>query len=129
MLEGRCHCGQVSWRFDGLPDHATACNCTVCRRTGALWGYGHADEDVHVEGQTTEYVSGDRTLGQHFCSTCCNLAYWRSLTTNAEGRRRMGFNLRLAEPDAVAEIPVHHLDGFDTWEGFNDGQCVRDMWF
>ncbi len=31
--------------------------------------------------------------------------------------------------EAVADIPVHHLDGFDTWEGVNDGRCVKDMWF
>jgi hypothetical protein len=38
----------------------------------------------------------------------------------------MGFNLRLAEPKTVADTPVLHLDGFDTWEGVNHGQ---DMWF
>ena len=41
----------------------------------------------------------------------------------------MGFNLRLAEPEAVADIPVKHLDGFDTWEGVHDGRCVKDMRF
>jgi hypothetical protein len=41
----------------------------------------------------------------------------------------MGFNLRLAEPGAVADIPVRHFDGFDTWEGVYDGRRVKDMWF
>jgi hypothetical protein len=41
----------------------------------------------------------------------------------------MGFNLRLAEPEAVADIPVRHLDGFGAWEGVSDGRCVKDMWF
>ena len=111
MLEGRCHCGQVGWRFDGAPDHATACNCSMCRRRGALWGYGHEGIDVRVDGETAVYVWGDAALGTHFCPTCGIVAYWRGLTTDAQGRRRVGFNLRLAEPEAVADIPVHHLDG------------------
>ncbi len=41
----------------------------------------------------------------------------------------MGVNLRLAEPEAVADIPIHHFDGVDTWEGVRDGRCVKDMWF
>ena len=49
MLTGRCHCGQVGWRFDGETDHATACNCSMCRRRGSLWAYGHEDVDVHVD--------------------------------------------------------------------------------
>jgi hypothetical protein len=32
MIEGACHCGAVRWEFDPVPDGATACNCTVCRR-------------------------------------------------------------------------------------------------
>ncbi|WP_439898055.1 GFA family protein [Aquabacterium humicola] len=36
MLRGSCHCGAVQWRFDGEPESATACNCTVCRRCGTL---------------------------------------------------------------------------------------------
>jgi hypothetical protein len=30
VLEGSCHCGAVQWRFDGMPESVTACNCTVC---------------------------------------------------------------------------------------------------
>lgn len=39
MLEGSCHCGAITWQFDGVPPDATACNCTICRRHGALWSY------------------------------------------------------------------------------------------
>src|SRR5262245_28748822 len=106
MLEGRCHCGRVGWRFEGAPDHATACNCSMCRRRGGLWAYGHEGVDVHVDGETAAYVWGDARLATHFCPHCGVVAYWRGLTTDAGGRRRMGFNLRLAEPATVADIPV-----------------------
>ena len=47
-IEGACHCGAVRWRFNGTPEGATACNCTVCRRHGTLWIYGHEGEEIEV---------------------------------------------------------------------------------
>lgn len=129
MIDGSCHCGAVRWRFDGTPDGATACNCTVCRRYGVLWAYAHEGDGITVSGPTTAYRRGN-AIGFHFCPTCGNVAYWRALQVDAEGRRRIAVNLRLAEPDAVADIPIDHFDGLDTFEDLpRDGRCVRDVWF
>ena len=57
-LQGTCHCGAVQWRFDGVPESATACNCTVCRRYGVLWIYDYEGEGIHVSGTTQAYVRG-----------------------------------------------------------------------
>ena len=128
MLEGSCHCGAVHWRLDTFPNGATACNCTACRRYGALWAYGHENEDVVVTGPTTTYVRG-RALAFHFCPTCGGLAYWRSLEP-WEGRRRMGVNLRLTEPAGILALPIDHFDGLTTFSDLpRDGRCVSDMWF
>lgn len=43
MIKGSCLCGAVQWQFDGVPDGATACNCTACRRYGVLWAYDFED--------------------------------------------------------------------------------------
>jgi hypothetical protein len=130
MLEGSCHCGAVHWRFDKVPESATACNCTVCRRYGALWAYGHEDEDVRVAGEARTYSRGEREIAFHFCGTCGNIVYWRGLKPNEAGRWRIGVNLRLAEPEAVASIVVDHLDGLVSWKDLpRDGRCVGDMWF
>ena len=56
MIEGSCHCGAVHWTFEGQPDGATACNCTVCRRYGALWAYDYDGEGIKVKGETRPYV-------------------------------------------------------------------------
>ena len=58
MIEGSCHCGAVRWSFDGTPEAATACNCTVCRRYGVLWAYDYEDERIRVSGPTRVYVRG-----------------------------------------------------------------------
>jgi len=131
MIEGSCHCGAVRWRFTGVPDGATACNCTACRRYGVLWAYDYQDEGIVVSGETRAYVRADGgDLSFNFCPTCGNLAYWRGLRVDDQGRRRIAVNLRLAEPAAVAEIPVDHFDGLDSWTDLpRDGRCVGDYWF
>lgn len=130
MIEGACHCGAVHWTFDGTPEGATACNCTVCRRYGVLWIYDFEGEKIQVSGPTRAYLRGSRVLGFHFCPECGCVTHWRSSEPDGEGRRRIAVNVRLAEPEAVADIPIDHFDGLDTFEDLpRDGRCVRDMWF
>ena len=129
MLEGSCLCGAVRWHYDDFPESATACNCSACRRYGALWAYGYEGENIHVSGATKAFVRGD-SLGFHSCSECGCLAYWRGLGVNQDGRRRIAVNLRLTEPGPIESVPIQHFDGFDTWEDLPmDGRCVKDMWF
>ena len=130
MIEGSCHCGAVRWRLKATPEAATACNCTVCRRYGALWAYGHEGEDVEVTGITRSYQRGESSpLAFHFCPDCGCVAYWRAVAPY-EGRRRIAVNLRLAEPEAVSAVIIDHFDGLDTWSDLpRDGRCVGDMWF
>ncbi len=129
MIRGSCLCGALTWRYDGVPDHATACNCTACRRYGVLWAYGHDGVDVHVEGPVNAYARGE-WLTFDSCPTCGCLAAWRGLQPEPDGRIRAAVNLRLAEPADVAAIPIHHLDGLDTFEKLPlDGRCVADLWY
>ena len=129
MIEGSCHCGAVHWRFDGAPESATACNCTVCRRYGVLWIYDFEGERIHVSGPTRAYVRG-KALEFHFCPTCGCVTHWRGLQTDKEGRRRTAVNIRLTDPEGVAHLPIDHFDGFDTFDDLpRDGRCVRDYWF
>ena len=129
MIHGSCACGSVRWQFDGTPDGATACNCTACRRFGALWAYGYEDQGVRVFGPTTAYVRG-QALSFNFCPTCGCMSYWRGLQTDEAGRRRVAVNLRLAEPDAVASVPIDHFEGLVSFEDLpRDGKCVSDYWF
>ena len=129
MIEGSCHCGAVRWSFEGVPEGATACNCTVCRRYGVLWAYDYEGEGIKVSGPTRVYSPG-QSIGFHFCGTCGAIAYWRSLQPGEDGRRRIAVNLRLAEPEAVAQVPIDHCDGLNTFQDLpRDGRCVADYWF
>lgn len=134
MLRGACHCGRVSWTFDGMPESATACNCTLCRRYGTLWIYDYENEKITLSGPTTTYTRGDSRepdLDIHFCAHCGCVAAWRGRAVQPDGRRRMAVNIRLADPtEALHGLPIDHFDGFGAYEDLpRDGRCVRDLWF
>ena len=129
MIEGSCHCGSAGWTLAELPESATACNCTACRRYGALWAYGYEGGSITTSGDTAAYVRGD-SLSFNFCPKCGGVTHWRALQADAEGRRRIAVNLRMTEPDCIALIPIDHFDGLVTWEDLpRDERCIRDMWF
>lgn len=133
MITGSCHCGAVHWEVDGDPGPVTACNCTTCRRYGALWVYDFHNERIRVSGETTAYlrVKAQPALGYHFCPKCGCLAYWLARMPEKNGKLRLAVNVRLADdPEAVAALPIEHFDGLTSFEDLGqDGRCVRDMWF
>jgi hypothetical protein len=129
LIKGSCHCGAVQWQFEDPPDSATACNCTVCRRYGVLWIYDYEGEGIKVSGSTQLYVRGG-AIEFHFCPVCGCVAYWRGQRPREDGRRLMAVNVRLAEPEAVASIPIRRFDGLNSFTDLpQDGRCVADYWF
>jgi hypothetical protein len=129
MIEGSCHCGAVRWRFEGMPEFAEACSCTLCRRYGVLWGYGFEGQEISVSGPTQIYAPRKKNEA-HFCPVCACIGFWRNVEPGPNGRRRMAVNLRLAEPEAVARLPIDRVDGLHEFEHLpRDGRCVADYWF
>ncbi len=131
MITGSCHCGAVTWKFDGMPTDATACNCTVCRRYGSLWAYDWVDGLITTSGETAIYMRGDHDIEFHFCPTCSCTTWWRGHRPHPDNRTRIAVNLRLADdPDQVAPIPMRHFDGLTHWQDTTKiGETVADMWF
>lgn len=112
-----------------MPESATVCNCTVCRRYGVLWAYDFEGERISVSGPTRAYVRG-KSIEFHFCPSCGGVVFWRARETDEAGRRRIAVNLRLAEPDPVAGIPIDRFDGLVSFDDLPpDGRCVGDYWF
>jgi hypothetical protein len=133
MFIGTCHCGAAGWSLEGDPGPATACNCTLCRRFGALWAHGYEGERMRIPGPSATYTragAANPSLEIHFCPICGCVVAWRGLRLDADGRRRMAVNLRLAPPEAVADLPIDHFDGLGSFDDLpRDGRCVRDLWF
>ena len=125
MITGSCHCGavriavprppglssDVSQTSSGQP-WVASCNCSICRRTGALVAYYRPDE-VQVEGETATYLTGDRFIRFHHCPTCACHTHW---TANPEAlagdlpqevrdllTTRMGINARMLDGFAMTK--------------------------
>ena len=131
-VKGRCHCRQLEWHFVGELNQALVCNCTYCRRMGALWAYGFLGEEVTVRGLYSVYERQDLEsahLAFHSCPTCGALGYWQSLSLNGAGKRRIAVNLRLAEAAVVAHLCLKKFDGLDTFSVLS-AQTLRvgDVW-
>lgn len=129
MLNGSCHCGALRWRLTVWPDSATLGNCTLCRRYGTLWIYGHDGEDAALTGDSRIYMTGEEGLELHFCPGCGCVAAWRARDPKPDGRRRLALNLRLAEDqDIIRPIPIRRFDGLGAFTELpGDGRVVGDL--
>lgn len=132
-MKGTCHCGALEWHLVGDQGLITACNCTLCRRYGTLWAYDFENERIRMSGASSVYarkVADTPFLEIHFCPTCGCVLAWRAVRPDPDGCRRMAVNVRLAPPEVVADLPIDHFDGLDTFDDLpRDDRCVRDMWF
>jgi hypothetical protein len=104
-----CHCGKVVLELD-LPDgivDARRCNCSMCRRKGAIMGAVPLTGLRVVQGQESlsVYRFNSMTAEHYFCSRC-------GIYTHHRRRSRpnqYGYNLGCLEgidPTQLPDVPV-----------------------
>lgn len=124
-----CLCGRVKIELAKRPDLINECNCTLCSKSGARWGYFHPSE-VAVDGETRGYSRADKdepNADVRFCPECGSTTHF-GLTEAAVakfGNTLMGVNMALAEPDDLAGIELRYPDG-RAWPGVGDFTYVRE---
>jgi hypothetical protein len=129
MLTLSCLCGQVRLELVKRPDFIHACNCTMCRKTGARWGYFHPAE-VSIAGSTGGYSRADKddpSAEAHFCTGCGATTHF-ILTPSAVarfGNGVMGVNMLLADQAELAGVELRYPDG-QSWPGQGPFGYVRD---
>lgn len=114
MIKASCHCGALQMQIAEAPMQVTSCNCSICRRLGALWAY-YKPSEVTLSppvGATRPYIWGDRMMAFHHCGTCGCLTHWQSLDGTSQ---RMAINARLLEGIDAETLPRRRFDGADTW--------------
>jgi hypothetical protein len=114
MIEATCHCGAVKVEVPKPPQDVDVkeCNCSICRRTGAVMAY-YSPREVRVSGATDVYIWGDRDIEFHRCKVCGNFSHWSPVDKSLD---RMGVNVRLMPRELHADLRIQKFDGADTWK-------------
>jgi hypothetical protein len=96
---GSCHCGAVRFEIETDFPEVTRCDCSICRKKGALMVKVHESRLRLLQGQEflTEYQFHTRTARHFFCKVCGIYPFHRKRVT----------------PDFFG-INVHCLEGFDA---------------
>ena len=123
-----CFCSAVTLETARRPEFVHACNCDLCRKAGARWGYFEPAE-VTVSGATATHRRSDKPepgVDVHFCASCGSTTHFR-LTRSAAAKHGdvvMGVNAGLADEAALAGVELRYPDG-KNWSGEGEFGYVR----
>ncbi len=108
---GSCHCGKVRYEVKMALGPVTACNCSMCGRTGTLLSFVPAAQFTLRSGDDAlrDYQFGKRHIHHLFCTTCGVKSFARGATP--DGREIVAVNVRCLEGVDVESLEVKHFDG------------------
>lgn len=115
-VTGACHCGAIRIQVRRMSRTLTSCNCSICRRYGALWAY-YAASSVTIEapkGGLAKYSWNQRIRIYYRCRKCGCVTHYRY--RRRPGDSTMAVNAANFEPAALAGARIRHLDGAATWK-------------
>jgi hypothetical protein len=106
---GSCHCGKVRFEVDADIDHVRSCDCSICRRRGAL----HYRVDAEALRILTPlaalaaYEWNTRVARDYFCPDCGVLTFRRPRSASD----RWDVNVRCLEGIDLDALPVKRIAG------------------
>lgn len=111
--QGSCHCGKVVFEYEHAGALAMECNCSICRRKGAIWWAVKEENFKILSGQDdlTLYQFGTRTAKHFFCKHC-------GVSTFCNPRLapdRWAVNLRCVDDADLDTLKITKFDG-QNWE-------------
>ena len=108
---GSCHCGRIVFEIESALEQFAVCNCSICRRKGALMHRVAAEHFQLVQGEdnlsTYEFNTG--TAKHHFCRHCGIYPFHRPRV--APEAYSVNVNCLDLEPEEIAKVPVMEFDG------------------
>lgn len=120
-FQGSCHCGGVRFEVDAAEiDHVRVCDCSVCKRRGALI-HRVPKDSLHLltpwDGLST-YQWGSRTAVDYFCPVCGILPFRipsaptpDELTKGVARFEGWAINVRCLEGVDFSRIPIEQIHG------------------
>ena len=109
---GSCHCGRIAFTLHGDVSDALDCNCSMCRRRGALLAFYPREALVlsSKEGDYGTYRFHKENIAHHFCPTC-GIAPFSEAVHPKTGKPMVAVNLRCLPDVDLASLKVEHVDG------------------
>lgn len=106
---GSCHCGRVRFEIEAGLDHVRVCDCSICRRRGALI---HRVEDNQFRmlsdwEELSTYQFNTHQATDYFCRTCGILPFRRPRTAP----EKWGVNVRCLEGVDLEQLRIEHVLG------------------
>jgi hypothetical protein len=120
LWSGACHCGAVRFELGAKIDYVVDCNCSICRRRGALW-HAAREDDLRItagEDQLTLYQFLTHTAKHWFCRQCGIHPFARPRLDP----RMWVVNVRCIDAIDLGKLPVIAFDGVN-WE--QSAQALR----
>lgn len=118
MLEATCHCGRVRITVDQAPRVLRQCNCSICRRYGAMWAYYQPDQLKVRSGADVlvPYEGGpDGDIRFYHCSICGCVTHYETVP-GVNVPPKSALNVRtVVNASAVAHLPIELFDGASSW--------------
>jgi hypothetical protein len=119
MVKAACHCGAVRLTVEPAPKWVLDCNCSICRRYGAVWAYTH-DQAGKPVLQTTlvqgadalePYIWGDRWSAVWRCKACGCVMVGTSID---KPEIPLSLNARMFVDFDPASVTLHRIDNAHT---------------
>ncbi|MCE4059649.1 GFA family protein [Pandoraea sputorum] len=92
-LQGSCHCGAVRFEVVTPVEPAARCNCSLCRRKGALMTPAFPEANLRIlsgADDLTCYQFNSRVAKHYFCKHCGIYPFHASRTMPGMWRANIG---------------------------------------
>lgn len=115
MVTATCHCGAIRIHVGRAPRTVTSCNCSICRRYGALWAYC-SPTTVRIgapRGGLARYAWRHKVRTYFRCKRCGCVTHYKY---RKQGRGYpVAVNATNFEPAVLKAARVRMLDGASSW--------------
>lgn len=108
---GGCQCGAVDFDVDVDLGHTAVCNCSRCRRLGAVLAFTSRDAFKLNAGEDNlaEYQFNKHAIHHLFCKTCGIQSF--SLAATPDGREMVAVNVNCLGGVDARSLPSEAFDG------------------
>src|SRR5919109_687833 len=114
-LAATCHCGAIRIHVSRVSRTLTRCNCSICRRYGALWAY-YAASAVTIDAPKSglsKYSWNRRIRDYYRCKKCGCVTHYAYRTKRRN--QIVAVNAVNFDPSALVGVRIRHLDGASSW--------------